>query len=190
MKAWEDVDAALTARAEALVDAAKGTKEIKALGAWLDESGDVALRGAILELAAKREVELPEDAVDWPGKKLIRRARGREASSQVRTTPIARDEDFACLFCRREVPRHGRTARDHCPFCLRSLHVDDVPGDRANPCSGRMDPFEVVLRDREIVLRYQCSRCRVEKQVRAVLDGDVPDDWDALCKLSAGVLGT
>ncbi|MCB9681565.1 MAG: RNHCP domain-containing protein [Alphaproteobacteria bacterium] len=99
------------------------------------------------------------------------------------------DEAFTCVACGRSVPAAGRTARDHCPYCLRSLHVDNVPGDRAADCGGRMDPFEVEVRGHEIAIHYQCTRCRAEKWNRAVTDTDVPDDWEALVRLSSGVLG-
>ena len=32
----------------------------------------------------------------------------------------------------------GYTSRNHCPFCLWSLHVDENPGDRACECGGEM----------------------------------------------------
>jgi DNA-directed RNA polymerase subunit RPC12/RpoP len=189
MKPWEDVDQPAQARAKALLAEADGPKAWKRYGAWLDASGDVALKQALVDHGNAAGAELPDDAIDWPGKKLIRRSRGLQDEAQKRTTPIARDEAFVCISCGKPVPRRGRTARDHCPYCLKSRHVDDVPGDRANPCGGRMDPYEVIVRDQGVVIRYACTRCHAEKQVRAVLDGDVPDDWEALCRLSAGLLG-
>ncbi|MCB9666020.1 MAG: RNHCP domain-containing protein [Alphaproteobacteria bacterium] len=108
----------------------------------------------------------------------------------MRTTPVARDEDFTCRWCGKDVPRAGRTARDHCPFCLKSVHVDDrVPGDRASTCQGRLDPMDVIVQGTEIVIVYRCTRCGASKRNRAVLDVEVPDDWEALVRLSSGVLG-
>jgi len=40
------------------------------------------------------------------------------------------DEDFTCENCNEEVKALGYTARDHCPYCLYSKHVDKNPGDR------------------------------------------------------------
>lgn len=39
---------------------------------------------------------------------------------------------FVCQNCKREVlPIQNGSYRNHCPFCLFSLHVDgEVPGDR------------------------------------------------------------
>lgn len=176
-------------RADALVDAVRGRKDLKRLGKWLEDQGDDALKAALIARAAKHGVELPDEAIAWPGKRLLRRALAREPEARERTTPIARDEDFTCRHCGKPVPRHGRTARDHCPWCLRSSHVDDVPGDRASDCGGRMDPYEVELNTDGVRIHYRCTRCGVEKRVRAVTDGEVPDSWDALVKLSSGTLG-
>ena len=41
------------------------------------------------------------------------------------------DEDYICDVCGDEVKALGYTARDHCPNCLASKHVDINPGDRA-----------------------------------------------------------
>ncbi|MFE9581661.1 RNHCP domain-containing protein [Nocardia sp. NPDC006044] len=49
---------------------------------------------------------------------------------------------FRCLGCRMDVPvaAPGTAHRNHCPHCLTSRHVDRrVPGDRAEPCKGRME---------------------------------------------------
>lgn len=185
---WEDVGQPAQKRAKALIAAVQGRKDLKRLGKWLDDADDPALRQGLIDAAEQAGIELPDEAVGWPGKRLLRRAMGKEPEARKRTTPIARDEAFVCMYCHKAVPPHGRTARDHCPWCLRSRHVDDIPGDRASTCEGRMDPFEVDIANRDITIRYQCTRCRAEKRCRAVLDGEVPDDWDALVRLSNGTL--
>lgn len=188
---YEDTTLDPAVRARALLAAVKGRMDLKRLGAWIDVYGDATLRLALVAEAKRGGVDLPEDeALEWPGKKLLRRAAAREVEAQVRTTPIRIDEDFTCMSCKRDVPAHGRTARDHCPFCLKSQHVDDkVPGDRASTCGGRLDPYEITIRGAGIDIRYRCTRCRAEKVNQAILDGDVPDSWDALVALSAGTLG-
>lgn len=177
------------ARAEALVAEVRGRKDLKRLGKQLEVEGPRELRLALIARARKLGVELPDDAVDWPGKRLLRRALARSEDAQRRTNPIARDEAFTCVYCKRDVPPHGRTARDHCPYCLRSLHVDVVPGDRAAGCGGRLDPFEVEITGRRIIIHYRCTRCGAEKSNRALTDGEHPDDWSVLVALSAGSLG-
>ena len=44
---------------------------------------------------------------------------------------------FTCLHCGKTVSlkAHGTEHRNHCPHCLWSLHVDDLPGD---DCEGRL----------------------------------------------------
>jgi hypothetical protein len=185
---WNPPEADANKLAVALLDAVRGPKDLKRLGAWLETEGDAALRQALVDLARKRGVDLPDEAVDWPGKRLLRRALAREEEAQRRTTPIARDEAFVCAFCNKSVPPHGRTARDHCPWCLRSKHVDEVPGDRASTCGGRLDPHDVLIRSRSVVIRYRCTRCGAERVNQAVTDGEVPDDWEALVRLSSGTL--
>lgn len=183
MKGWEDSALDWPARMAALRSAA-ATGDVKRLGAWLDAQEDDA-RAALWSVAVAAGVDLPEDATSWPGKKLLRRALGREADAHVRSTPIARDEAFDCDFCGRPVPPHGRTARDHCPFCLRSVHVDVIPGDRAAGCGGRLDPIDVALGGDRVTLRWKCARCGAERVNRALLDGEVPDDWAQIVALSA-----
>ena len=53
------------------------------------------------------------------------------------------DEEFVCLNCGEIVKPLLYTARDHCPKCLYSLHVDINPGDRKNPCKGLLVPIGI-----------------------------------------------
>jgi hypothetical protein len=118
-----------------------------------------------------------------PIDKLLRRAAGREAAARVRKNPIARNEGFSCAHCGHDVPpAPGSAVRNHCPRCLRSLHVDgDVPGDRAADCGGLMAPVEAVQRDGGWRLRQRCERCGAERWNRLHPDWGVdPDRLDAL----------
>lgn len=170
-------------RAKRLLETEASRGEVKR---WADElDRDPALRRAVFDLGRARGAELPDDALGWPAKKLLRLARAREEDARERSNPIRRDEDFDCAHCGRHVAAHGRTARDHCPHCLRSRHVDVVPGDRAADCGGLLDPVGVDRRGADWVIRYLCRDCGAEKVNRAALDGDPPDDWDAVCALSA-----
>lgn len=171
--------------ARALLEQASSRGRIKRLAVALD--ADPALRRAVWEEGRARGVELDEDALAaWPAERLLRRARGREAASRVRTNPVRRDEGFVCAHCGGAVPALGFTDRDHCPRCLRSLHVDEVPGDRANGCLGIMDPTGAELLGGTIVLHYRCRRCGHVHRVKAIRDGELADDWDRVIAVSAG----
>ena len=50
------------------------------------------------------------------------------------------DAGFVCAHCGKTVLPLGVSSRDHCPFCLWSVHVDINPGDRSNDCGGMMRP--------------------------------------------------
>ncbi len=50
------------------------------------------------------------------------------------------DSGFICEHCGREVPPLGYTSRNHCPYCLWSLHVDENPGDRASEGRAPLEP--------------------------------------------------
>ena len=155
--------------------------------------GDPAFRNpaagdySILRTSAgyNRGVDLPDDAVEWPGKRLLRRALGRDVASQVVSTPTARDEGFTCAACGAEVQPARRTARDHCPRCLVSQHVDVVPGDRAAGCGGLLRPVDAERRGDGFRIRYRCAACGAERFNKALLDVDDPDDWAALVALTA-----
>ncbi len=173
-------------RVAALLEAARTRADWKRLGAWLDDEEGHALREPLLVEARRRGADLPDEAASWPGKRLIRRARGAEAAARVRRNPIVIDEAFCCEHCGREVPPGGGRVRDHCPVCLRSKHVDVVPGDRAADCGGLMDPVALELGGRaQAVIRYRCRSCGYEHRNRAALDVDPPDDPEQLRRLAA-----
>ena len=51
------------------------------------------------------------------------------------------DEQFICEHCNKNVDKLNYSARDHCPYCLYSKHVDINPGDRNNTCQGLLKPI-------------------------------------------------
>ena len=56
---------------------------------------------------------------------------------------------FRCAHCKQMIlPTDGigTVHRNHCPFCLWSLHVDTKPGNRASTCHGRMEPVGLTFK--------------------------------------------
>ena len=101
--------------------------------------------------------------------------------SHVRKNFIARDEGFTCQQCNKSVKPLGRGNRNHCPFCLYSLHVDhNVPGDRASECKSLMKPLRLEKGSRKGYLNcdviHECVRCK--KQIKNLLAED--DEWQNL----------
>lgn len=70
-----------------------------------------------------------------------------------------RDENFICEHCGKEVSPLGYTARDHCPFCLYSKHVDLFPGDRMNSCHGLLKPVGIEKFKDTYKILYTCEKC-------------------------------
>ena len=81
------------------------------------------------------------------------------------------DEGFTCVVCKREVLPLNYTARDHCPYCLASLHVDNNPGDRANSCLGILKPINVLKGKNDTwKIIYKCEKCGEIKKNKMALD--------------------
>ena len=72
---------------------------------------------------------------------------------------LMRDENFICEHCNNNVNRLGYTARDHCPNCLYSKHVDINPGDRANECKGLLKPIGIEKFKDTYKIIYKCEKC-------------------------------
>ena len=70
------------------------------------------------------------------------------------------DDGFTCIHCGREVLPLGYSSRNHCPHCLSSIHLDEVPGDRAAHCGGVMEPVGVWVRQGgEWAILHRCKKC-------------------------------
>ena len=90
------------------------------------------------------------------------------------------DEKFICENCGHEVDKLNYTARDHCPHCLYSKHVDIMPGYRANLCMGLMKPVGIEKYKNTYKIIYKCSKCnQLHKNVMAT-----DDNYDLIVKLS------
>ena len=84
---------------------------------------------------------------------------------------------FVCQVCGALVvcQNAGSRHRNHCPFCLSSVHLDHVPGDRASCCGGIMDPVGVwVRKNGEWALIHRCRKCGVFHSNRIAADDNPP----------------
>ena len=89
------------------------------------------------------------------------------------------DESFTCFNCKTEVKPLGYTARDHCPNCLYSLHLDINPGDRKSTCKGILKPvgIEKTKKDNYKIL-YKCEKCGYLTKNKAAIDDNINEIID------------
>ena len=99
------------------------------------------------------------------------------------------DNGFICENCKKEVHPLGYSSRNHCPFCLCSLHVDINPGDRANECGGLMRPIRSEPdAKRGFIIIHKCERCGEIRRNRAALNAkEQSDNRSLLVRLTAGI---
>lgn len=91
-----------------------------------------------------------------------------------------RDEFFICENCKKEVNPLKYSARDHCPYCLYSKHVDILPGDRMNSCCGFLKPIGIEKFKKTYKIIYRCETCReIHKNIMAN-----DDNMDLIIELS------
>ena len=82
-----------------------------------------------------------------------------------------RDEEFICENCGKKISKLGYTSRDHCPYCLYSKHVDNMPGDRKEDCKGLLKPMQVELDSKKgYVIIYKCEKCNAIRKNKAAED--------------------
>lgn len=108
-----------------------------------------------------------------------------------RFTGRGANQPFTCVECGATVPPlQGGGYRNHCPYCLHSLHVDVNPGDRANPCRGVLEPVAVEHNAKKgWVVVHRCRSCGALVRNRAALDdAERPDDFDVIVALASGGL--
>ena len=92
------------------------------------------------------------------------------------------DEEFICHHCGRKVEKLGYSCRNHCPYCLHSLHIDINPGDRAESCHGDLDPIGLEMSPKKgYVIIFKCKKCGAIRKNKAAED----DDMDLIIKLSS-----
>ena len=81
------------------------------------------------------------------------------------------DSGFVCAHCGRKVEPLGYSSRNHCPHCLSSLHLDEIPGDRSVRCGGIMEPVAVWVRNKgEWAIIHRCRRCGELSSNRVLAD--------------------
>ena len=90
------------------------------------------------------------------------------------------DESFICENCNKLVQKLEYSARDHCPHCLYSKHVDINPGDRANNCEGLLEPIGIEKFKDTYKIVYKCQKCNQAHKNIMALD----DNFDLIIDLS------
>ena len=90
------------------------------------------------------------------------------------------DEEFKCLVCNNDVLPLNYTARDHCPKCLCSIHIDINPGDRACSCLDILEPIGIEKAKKDIwKIVYKCNKCGEIKRNKAAID----DNYDKILEI-------
>lgn len=93
---------------------------------------------------------------------------------------IMKDEEFICENCGKHVKKLNYTARDHCPYCLYSKHLDINPGDRQNTCKGLLKPIDIEKYKNTYKIIYKCQKCnQIHKNIIAQ-----DDDFNQIIELS------
>lgn len=94
------------------------------------------------------------------------------------------DESFICEVCGEFVEKLGYTARNHCPYCLCSLHVDINPGDRLCDCLGVLEPTSIEKGKKDTLkITHKCNKCGVIKRNIVAKD----DNFDRILEIMKGV---
>ncbi len=94
---------------------------------------------------------------------------------------------FVCANCGKTVNAlTNGSYRNHCPYCLYSLHVDNNPGDRQSLCHGLMKPVGLAYKAKkgwQIV--HECTRCGHKSVNKIAEDTDQPDDIEQISRVAS-----
>lgn len=84
----------------------------------------------------------------------------------------SRKHTFSCLYCKKPIPKQapGTAHRNHCPFCLWSVHVGRAENRRPGACRGLMAPIGLTFKKEaadkygkpkqgELMVVHQCAIC-------------------------------
>ena len=98
---------------------------------------------------------------------------------------ISENTGFVCTNCGKPVAKlTNGSYRNHCPFCLYSLHVDNAVGDRGSECLGKMKPTEIVFNSRKgYQIIHICQKCDTKRVNKIAENTVMPDDFDVILKL-------
>ena len=93
---------------------------------------------------------------------------------------------FICNNCNEIIlPVTNGRYRNHCPFCLYSVHLDNIPGDRASPCKALMKPIQLTYKSKKgWQIMHVCLECGVKKVCRIAVDTEQPDSYKKLASLN------
>ena len=90
------------------------------------------------------------------------------------------DESFKCIVCGKYVDKLNYTARDHCPYCLSSIHIDINPGDRSSDCLGILIPIDIEKSKKDTYkIIYKCNKCGMIKKNKTAND----DNFDKILEI-------
>lgn len=84
------------------------------------------------------------------------------------------NDSFVCENCLKTIEKHPEwSARNHCPFCLYSKHMDkDFPWDRLSDCFWIMKPIWIDFKKNKWnMIKHKCEKCSKE-----ILNKVAPDD--------------
>lgn len=95
---------------------------------------------------------------------------------------------FKCQNCKETVnPVTNGSYRNHCPFCLYSLHLDINPGDRLSKCHGLMKPIGLTYSGKKgWQIMHLCLSCGAKKVCKVATDTDEPDSYEMIAMVNAG----
>ena len=92
---------------------------------------------------------------------------------------------FMCAHCGKHVAAlNNGSYRNHCPFCLYSLHVDARMGDRQSECRGLMRPAGLRYSSKKgYQIVHVCCKCGATRANRVAVGTDMPDDFEVVLGL-------
>lgn len=92
---------------------------------------------------------------------------------------------FICANCGADVkPLTNGSYRNHCPFCLYSLHVDNLPGDRTSECGGLMQPVSISYNTKKgYQIRHRCVKCGFARVNIIAENTEMPDNLELVLRL-------
>ncbi|PGM47119.1 RNHCP domain-containing protein [Bacillus thuringiensis] len=96
------------------------------------------------------------------------------------------NEGFTCISCGIDIlPLDNGSSRNHCPFCLTSIHLDIIPGDRLSMCTGEMKAIELEYHSKKgYQILHKCTKCNEIRKNKIAENCVQPDNLDKLIALN------